>query len=382
MQTRAHDAIVVGGGPAGSATAYGLSLAGADVLLLEKSRHPRNKLCAGVVTAKSMDVLKRVFNLGEEKLYGASCLYDAVYGFRAAYKSTPFFEGDSAYPFHFADRPVFDAHLLEMARQVGVHVIEEEPVAEVDCTLGTVKACSGKTYQGKVIVGADGIHSVVRKSFSQRVIPKKRWRGKMAATVEVFCERTDLPGCDDRLGIHFGYLKQGYAWVFPTKRKVITGICGLVRPGERTISESFKAFLKDLGYKGEVTLKGYPLPYGNYTATPVYRRAFLVGDAAGYADPLLGEGIFYALRSGELLINSLCQRRTTSGNAYIKAVAAHLLRDFFWAGMLRRMLLAWLQFAGPAAVRPVTALSERQILEIIHGKRSFTGFKKPVPQRD
>lgn len=373
-----HDVIVVGGGPAGSAAASLLSRSGARVLLLEKQRAPREKLCAGLLTEKTRQALERIFSETPATLTAGGILLGHGSEYRMTFCNRPVFSGQSPLRFDFVERSLLDARLLNHARESGVRVETEEAVVAVDPVLGEVHTASGPSHRASVVIGADGVNSRARRCFPRKALPRGQWRKGLAASVEIVGRPRDFSRLDNRLGVHFGIVDRGYAWTFPVGDRVVAGMCALPGGGGgKNIAQLFREFLETAGYTGEERFRGHPLPYGNYLSVPVYKRVFLVGDAAGFAEPLLGEGIFYALRSAELAANSLCQTSISSRSAYVKAVAAHLLPDLYWAQKTRGVLQLGMKLLGPAAMGGMLSMGQNRILEIIHGRRGFTGGRKP-----
>ena len=378
-QQRRHDVIVVGGGPAGSSAASLLSRSGAKVLLLERQRPPREKLCAGLLTEKTRQALERIFSETPATVTAGGILLGHGSGYRMTFCNRPVFSGESRLRFDFVERSLLDARLLDHARESGARVETDQEVVAVDPLLGEVRTASGASHRASVVIGADGVNSRVRRCFPPKAFSRKQWRRGLAASVEIVGRPGDFSRFDTRLGVHFGIVDQGYAWTFPVGGRVVVGMCALRGGrGGKNIAQLFREFLETAGYTGEERFRGHPLPYGNYMGVPVYKRVFLAGDAAGFADPLLGEGIFYALRSAELAANSLCQTGVSSHSAYVKAVAAHLLPDLYWARKTRGLLLLGMKTLGPAAMGRMLSMGRNRILEIIHGRRGFTGGRKPA----
>jgi len=291
-----YDAIIAGGGPAGASAAYFLAEAGWRVLLLEKAIPPRYKACGGGLSARA---LAGLFPFDFEPVIEASI--QSVRWIRDGRGAT-FPVGRHAIRTVMRDR--FDATLLahtraEVRTVVAVRRVREQPQSVI------VETDAGERLEAAYLIGADGAASVVAREAGLR-------RGKsMAGALEV-----ELPVSPDvlrRLGgtlqFVFGDVRLGYAWVFPKASVLSVGIMGLrPRPGELQAGLRRLAARFGLSLEGAV-IHGHPIPLYLRPERLMTRRILLVGDAAGLADPLSGEGIRLALKSGHLAAQALIAGR-------------------------------------------------------------------------
>ena len=365
------DAIVVGGGPSGCAAAKGIADAGGEVLLLDKAAFPRPKLCAGVITAKTVAVVERVFGLDTASLHACGALKAATPRYRVVTRQRVLLEDSAPDPFRLVERRSFDHLLLQRAAAAGARCVTETPVTGIDPRRGEVKTAAGETFQARVVIGADGVHSRVRRHLTPRVQARRYWRQRLAHCVEIVAPLQDLIHSHTSLGLHLGYVRHGYAWNFPRGEDIILGMCALPCRGER-LDHAFQEFLGDIGYVGAAPFKGHPLPYGNFLDTPVQDRVLLTGDAAGLADPLLGEGLYFALRSGELAAQAALSPEH-GFFAYDKALHSEIYSDFCWAQRLRRTALFLLPVASGRLVAGLAQWARRPLEEMVHGYRRYSG---------
>jgi len=296
------DVIVIGAGPAGSVAAKQLAESGFQVTLYEREKLPRHKHCAGYVSPKSIRILDSV---------GIDCrgTFDqTIRGMRIVCGGE-----DVEFDYTWAEdelpgnvcRERFDQLLVEHASASGAKIIDSTRVLGVAIPDGR-GACVVTTKEGsiecRIVLGADGAGSVVRRDLGV-AYP----RSKVATTLEaeVPVRRETLDAFNGKNYYDFGLLRSGYGWAFP-KSKVGTVNVGVVISVEDVVKMGkpvigiFWDFLQSLDlYEGqEVHPHGNILPYQGTVDILGRDGVLLLGDAAGFVEPLGGEGIPYAIESG------------------------------------------------------------------------------------
>jgi len=352
---------VVGAGPAGSLLAFHLAKDGANVTVFDAS-HPREKPCGGGVTGKALALLPTA---------------PADDPLPARWMDTCDFESGSgeavrlrlARPVAVCARLELDAWLLRQAVSAGAFHLAER-VVEVDAA-GLVRSGSGRCGSFDLIVGADGAGSLVRRTFLAPIPPER-----LVMAVGWFARGTSS------MVVRFTPGLDGYLWLFPRPDHVGVGICAplasvptrdMLTRLETEATRHFPALVDD-----EAGRYAHTIPSPSVDPQSILEiageRWALVGDAASLADPITGEGIYYALRSAVVLAETLRAEGSVAryparclddfGRDLLKAAA---LRDRFYApGFARRMVT---YAARSSAIRNVLA-------DLVLGEQGYVGLKR------
>lgn len=369
------DVAVVGGGPAGSTVSALLAGSGFEVILLEKKSFPRDKLCGGLLTKKTTEFLRRIFGytVGALKEKGIADYITDEY--ELIFRGKSFGPKRTGVPFVMVERKVYDSFLAEQARESGARIIENSKVTSFDTEKNILTASSDLTVKSDFVIGADGINSVVRRCFPAGAISSKKWNRDLAIAFEKNVPRKKMHTEIRHPIISFGDIPDGYAWIFPKKDSVVFGMGGR---GNKNFSGKFRSFLEKwkIDDADGPKTRGYPLPYGNILKKPSFGRVLLIGDAAGIADPIFGEGIFYAHRSAELAFEAICGAKAGKGSVsdiYAKSLEG-IFDDFSAAKKLRTRFLKLTRLLPFEIMRDALAKREERIMEILHGGRDYGTF--------
>jgi geranylgeranyl reductase family protein len=320
------DVIVVGAGPAGSTTAYYLAQAGLDVLLLEKSRFPREKVCGDGLTPRAVKALVAMgVPISEDdgwlrnkglRVVGAGMRLELPWPELTSYPGYGLVR----------TRMDFDQRLAQRAREAGAHLIEGVTVTGPvrDDRTGRIVGVTARpdggeqqVYRARLVIAADGNSSRLSVSMGLR----KREDRPIGVAVRAYY--TSPRHEDDYLESWLDLwdadrLLPGYGWIFGMGDGTSNIGLGLLNTSTAFGNTDYHALLKrwlagmppEWGFTEENRvgpIRGAALPMA-FNRTPSYTDGLLlVGDAAGMVNPFNGEGIAYAMESGEIAARVVTQ---------------------------------------------------------------------------
>jgi geranylgeranyl reductase family protein len=336
------DVIVVGAGPSGATTAFYLAQSGLDVLLLEKSRFPREKVCGDGLTPRAVKTLVGMgISVSEQdgwvrnkglRVIGAGKRLELPWPELASYPGYGLVR----------TRLDLDETLARRAQQAGARLLEGVTVTGPvrDERTGRMTGVAAKdtdggedrTYLARVVVAADGNSSRLSVAMGLR----KRDDRPLGVAVRTYyrTHRHDDDYLESWLDLWDGdRLLPGYGWIFGMGDGTSNVGLGLLNTSAAFGHTDYHALLRkwlegmpaEWGFTEEnrtQPIRGAALPMGFNRTPHYYQGLLLAGDAGGMVNPFNGEGIAYAMESGEILARTIVQALARSRRAETERVLA------------------------------------------------------------
>jgi menaquinone-9 beta-reductase len=340
----AYDALVIGGGPGGAATAFHLASGGARVLLCEKQSYPRDKVCGDGLTPRAVAQLDAMGLRAEYQGWSRSAGLKVHGGGHVIELPWPEL---TEYPSFGLARPRTDLDqlLARTAAKAGAELWETTevvaPLLERGLVRGAVLRRDGEDpvdVRAEVVVAADGASS----RFAQALGLNRDEQRPIGVAIRQYyrAERHVDPWIDSYLELKRGdHLLPGYGWVFPLADGTVNVGVGLLNTSDHFRNINYRRLLGDWvptvgpewGFAAADALakpRSAPLPMGASRHPPLYRGVLFVGDAAGLVNPFNGEGIDYAMESGRLAAETALEVLRSGDRTRLAAYRSAVERRF------------------------------------------------------
>lgn len=308
------DAIVVGGGPAGSAMGWSLARRGIAVAVVERASFPREKVCGDFVEPAGLRILEAMGCTGDLGFSSRLPItHNRVYfGPRMPYRGEiPYYDGAHGMPGHgfIIPRDELDTVLLANAEATGATVFRATAASSVERKDGlmhvTVKDKQGTSeLTAPIVVGADGVQSMVAHSAGLRRTDRRH----IGVSQRVYIEGVEVDQGEATIWFDEDHYP-GYGWMFPMHGgRANMGVGLLSETCDRfglSVQESFRDAVERLRIRhpgcANARIASKPLGgavhmYGGITRNH-FAGGLLVGDAGGFVDPMTGEGITQGMES-------------------------------------------------------------------------------------
>jgi len=343
VEVLTYDVIVVGAGPAGATAAHECTKMGLSALILEKEALPREKPCGGAVMYRALRLIdgKVPKHVVEQRIHGLRFLLPG--GKVAEFRSNKLM-GITV----FRDR--FDEFLARRAERAGAELIESARVTNVSVSQHSarVELADGREYRSEYLLGADGVNSVVSRALGLR--PKRKDLLKVGLGMESdfyvgeegVAKATD--GNPSILEICPSENQICYGWIFPKKEHLAIGVAGS-GVHMRDLRTKFDEFCRKTESRLGIPLnlekrRTFFIGGDGLRSKNVTERAILIGDAAGFVDPMMGEGIAYAMQSAVCAV-SVISKAIAEGrhdeeilSEYHRHCQDHFSSSFTFAGQV------------------------------------------------
>jgi menaquinone-9 beta-reductase len=321
------DVAIIGGGPAGSSCAAFCGLAGLRTVVLDREKFPREKVCGDCLNPSCWPVLdrlelaQRVRDLPHSILN--SVAFIAIDG-REVILDLP----SGANCEISVKRSLFDDLLLRRARELGANVHEQTTVTGLTRNDDwKIETASGRTFHARMLIGADGRNSTIAHLCN--LLPRPA-RERVALQAHIPMPRD----FGNRVALKF--LPEGYSGQAPVNESELN-LCLVGTPP--TISTLRKWAERQFDLPANQAWRTIT-PLTRSPVSSAHENLFFIGDAARVVEPFTGEGIYYALRSGELAANAAAKIiRGDDRNSALREfrrVYAEMYRGRLWINRLSR----------------------------------------------
>ena len=361
----ANAVAIVGGGPAGAFTAELLARSGRKVLLIDE-KLAWEKPCGGGITDKALSRYPFLRQAQVERHWVRQCDFVSPAGRRVTL--------DLDRPIAIFSRQVLNGLMLERARAAGAELLRDRVTAVTRTReVWRLATRNGKISAGYLVFAAGG-----RNPFRAQFASPFKAEDFMA-TAGYY-----IPGSSPRMLIKFFPQLAGYIWIFPRSDHLSAGICG--KMDGRSTSElrrTLEDFLRAEGYDFATS------PFYSHVLPALSERALrdlpiqgehwaMAGDAAGFVDPITGEGLYYAFRSAELLAQALIANHPEQ---YEEAVGADFLPDLRTAAAISDRFFFGKFLGGGVIERMVqftqSSPSFRELMcDLFAGAQTYVGLKR------
>jgi len=297
------DALIVGAGPAGTHLAWLLAARGIDVAIIERQDFPRDKVCGGGVSRKALELLG--IDLGP-------VVQKTIRGAVLSWRNETATVKDMTPPAACTVlRSEFDDFLLRRACGAGARFHPATAFVDLrEAAAGLVVATDRGEFRCRRLFAADGANSAVR----DRVFGRGLVHYVPALEALVQLDDEALARFGDRAVFDFAGTANGYGWIFPKRDHANVGVYSpFGGRGLRASLEALMARYAPLRGAGRVDYRGWIVPLANCRDEYARGRVSLLGDAAGLAEALFGEGIYFALRSAQLAAQAVTESGLDNG---------------------------------------------------------------------
>jgi len=292
-----YDLIIIGGGPSGSAAGRIAGKKGLKTLLIEKEIFPRYKPCGGALSEQAMSYLD--FEIPK------AIIERDIFGARFQFRGEVVEQHKDYRIAVLTSRSILDNFLLEKARETGIQVKMGEKIIDYQENDDYVEVFTNDNkYKSKFIIIAEGSQGKLKYKIRRKDTKDESAIGIVAEIEEE--NKVIDKYIHNAIDLQFGYFKHGYGWIFPHEKYFSVGIGGLAESLPHPKKKMLE-FLKENNFNSNYKLHSHIIPAGGIKRKITSPRVILSGDSAGFVDSFYGEGIAYAIRSGQIAVEVISE---------------------------------------------------------------------------
>lgn len=300
------DVAIIGSGPSGASTAFYLAEKGISTVIIEKETLPRYKTCGGGFVFRGRKNMPfDISEVLEREFFEVDTYFGTKLHFKSK-KEKPIIS--------MIMRDAFDHLIIKKAQDLGVTLLENHKLTGLNFdNYNIVLKTSQAEISAKFVIAADGVLSPTAKlagwkEDTRKLIP--------ALEYEVEVPKEDFERLSQEVRFDIDAAPSGYAWCFPKKNHLSLGVLTTKR-SKINLKEYYGKYLKKLGITTVIseTQHGFQIPVAPRSDGFFKKNVFLIGDAAGFADPITAEGISNAILSGKYVAEALIESKLNAEKA-------------------------------------------------------------------
>ena len=359
-----YDVAIIGSGPSGASTAFYLAKKGISTVIIEKETLPRYKTCGGGFVFRGRKNLP--FDITEvvEKEFHTVDIYLGKDLHFKTHREEP--------TISMIMRDSFDNLITKKAKELGATLLENHKLKGLSFSddIITLETSQGN-FTANFVIAADGALSPTAKMAgwkedTRKLIP--------ALEYEVEVSEEDFERLSKEVRFDIDAIPYGYAWSFPKKNHLSIGVAS-ARRTKINLKKFYQEYMETLGIKNVISESqhGFQIPVSPRTDGFVKNNVFLIGDAAGFADPITAEGISNAIYSGKLAADAIIESNKNSElaeNLYLNKIGETLLPELNTGLWLSKWFYEQKTIRNLLLKKFGQRFSEA-MADVFHGKRSY-----------
>lgn len=314
------DVAIIGSGPSGASAAFELGKKGISTVIIEKETLPRYKTCGGGFVFRGRKNMPfDISSVVDREFNSIDIHFDKADIHLSSVRKDPVVS--------MIMRDKFDNLIVEKSKEHDVTILENHKLNDITFGENNILHTSQGDIETKFIIAADGALGRTAKlagwEETRHLIP--------ALEYEVEVTKEDFDRLSKEVRFDFDAVPLGYGWSFPKKNHLSIGVASISRK-KIDLKKHYREYLDTLGIETVISeeFHGFQIPISPRTDGFVRKNVFLIGDAAGFADPVTAEGISNAILSGRYAADAIIEANLDPKKAeelYLKKINKVLIPE-------------------------------------------------------